>query len=121
MKLTISKCKQNQLTSDCRLQLQQNEINEMVCNCRADTVSPLTFTGVVLATLLTFPCKVSLFLRNRNCAITLHTIYGIVNGIHIEPTIHQNVFQLLRITSVPPVFETDFILLGFLCRNNVTF
>lgn len=49
----------------------------------------------------TFPCKLSRLRRYRNCAMTLHTIYGMVNGIQIEPNIHHNALQFDLSISLP--------------------
>lgn len=43
--------------------------------------------------ILTLPVRMSLFFRDLNIDMSLCRIYGVVNGIHIEPRIHQNVFQ----------------------------
>lgn len=56
---------------------------------------------------LTLSFKISLFLRNRIWDIILQTKYGIVIGIHKEPRIHQNAFQL----KLPVAVDTCFILI----------
>lgn len=57
---------------------------------------------------LTLPAKTPWFLRYRIIEIALCTIYGAVNGIHIDPTIHhQNEFQPVLLT----LFSTCFIVL----------
>lgn len=55
----------------------------------------------------TLPSNASLFFLNRIWDINLCTINGIVIGIHIEPTIHQNIFQL----ELLKLFATGFILI----------
>lgn len=54
----------------------------------------------------TLPSNASLFFLNRIWDINLCTMNGIVIGIHIEPTIHQNIFQL----ELLKLFATGFIL-----------
>lgn len=55
----------------------------------------------------TLPSNASLFFLNRIWDINLCTMNGIVIGIHIEPTIHHNIFQLELLI----LFATGFILI----------